>query len=72
MDCEEVSVKLDNEETSWWVLIPQEITPEYFEEVSAIDNEEYVIINEENVVDGISDFVARCILRHPKSKVHEF
>ncbi|XP_026663877.2 uncharacterized protein LOC113463307 isoform X3 [Phoenix dactylifera] len=39
------------------------------EEVSGIDNESYVIISEENVVEGIAHFIASCILENPKSKV---
>lgn len=40
------------------------------EETSGIDNENYVIIREENVVDGIAEFIAKCIHENPKSKVN--
>lgn len=66
----EVPIKIDDGEPSWWVWITHEITPDCLEEVSRIDNENYVIISEENVVDGISNFIARCILEHPESKVY--
>ncbi|WOL18504.1 hypothetical protein Cni_G27301 [Canna indica] len=66
---EEVPIQVDDGEVCWWIWITHETTPECLEEISGIDNENYVIISEENVVDGISDFVARCILEHPKSKV---
>ncbi|XP_038984759.1 uncharacterized protein LOC113463307 isoform X2 [Phoenix dactylifera] len=46
-----------------------EIVPDCLEEVSGIDNESYVIISEENVVEGIAHFIASCILENPKSKV---
>ncbi|KAJ8498577.1 hypothetical protein OPV22_009129 [Ensete ventricosum] len=65
----EVPIKIDDAEPSWWVWITHEITPDCLEEVSRIDNENYVIISEENVIDGISNFIARCILEHPKSKI---
>ncbi|KAJ0984487.1 hypothetical protein J5N97_002843 [Dioscorea zingiberensis] len=58
----------DQGDPSRWVWITHELTSGSSEEVSGIDDENYVIIDEENVVDGISAFIARCIIANPKSK----
>ncbi|KAG6516287.1 uncharacterized protein LOC121971706 [Zingiber officinale] len=65
----EVAIKVGDAEPSWWVWVVHEITPDCLEEISGIDNENYVIISEENVVDGISNYIARCIIEHPDSKI---
>ncbi|XP_077213064.1 elongation factor [Tasmannia lanceolata] len=44
------------------------MVPGNTEELSGIDNESYVIINEEQVVDGVANFIAKCIVSNPKSK----
>lgn len=62
-------IDVDHGEPSWWVWVTHDIVPDCLEEVSGIDNENYVIISEENVVDGVAYFIARCILENPKSKV---
>ncbi|KAL6637082.1 hypothetical protein ACP70R_024654 [Stipagrostis hirtigluma subsp. patula] len=51
-----------------WVLVACDNTRANLEEISGIDNENYVMINEDDIVDGIATFVARCILEDPKSK----
>lgn len=58
----------DHGEPSWWVLVSQDVDPDSLEEVSEIDNENYIVVSEENVVDGIANFIARSILENPKSK----
>ncbi|WOK93419.1 hypothetical protein Cni_G02116 [Canna indica] len=65
----EIMINVDDGEPSWWVWVAHEIPPDCLEEVSGIDNENYVIISEENVIDGISNFIAICILEHHKYKV---
>jgi hypothetical protein len=52
-----------------WVLIARDTAGANLEEISGIDDENYVIISEDDIVDGIATFVARCILEDPKSKV---
>jgi len=52
-----------------WVLVACDTAGANLEEISGIDNKNYVIINEDDIVDGIATFVARCILEDPKSKV---
>ncbi|TVU13316.1 hypothetical protein EJB05_40364 [Eragrostis curvula] len=51
-----------------WVLVASNTTGANLEEISGIDDENYVIINEDDIVDGLVTFVARCILEDPKSK----
>ncbi|KAL3634770.1 hypothetical protein CASFOL_021824 [Castilleja foliolosa] len=63
----EVLINVDNEEPSWWVWVSEETGPKNIEEKSGIDNENYVIISEEHVVEGVATFMARCVLANPKS-----
>ncbi|TVU45509.1 hypothetical protein EJB05_04998 [Eragrostis curvula] len=51
-----------------WVLVASNTAGANLEEISGIDDENYVIINEDDIVDGLATFVARCILEDPKSK----
>ncbi|KAJ8618923.1 hypothetical protein MRB53_015109 [Persea americana] len=68
LHCVEYMVNVDPEEPSWWVWVTEEMVPSNTEEWSGIDNENYVIISEEQVVDGVANFLAQCILSSPKSK----
>ncbi|XP_042508566.1 uncharacterized protein LOC122084408 [Macadamia integrifolia] len=61
----ELLVSLDREEPSWWVWVSDEVVTE---EWSGLDNENYVIVGEEHVVEGVANFMARCILSNPKAK----
>ncbi|KAH6835276.1 elongation factor [Perilla frutescens var. hirtella] len=67
MEKAEVLINIDHEEPSWWVWVSDDIVPKNTEEKSEIDNENYVIVTEEHVVDGVATFMARCILANPKS-----
>lgn len=64
-------VDVGSGEPSFWVWITEEMVPGTVQEPSGIDNESYVIVGEEQVVDGIANFMARCILANPKSRVRE-
>ncbi|CAN6583870.1 unnamed protein product [Malus baccata var. baccata] len=64
----EVLIKIDNEEASWWVWITDDMIPGKVEERSGIDNESYVVVSEEHVVDGIANFMAKCIVSNPKAR----
>uniref|UniRef100_A0A5B6YHR8 RRP15-like protein n=1 Tax=Davidia involucrata TaxID=16924 RepID=A0A5B6YHR8_DAVIN len=64
----EVLINVDPEEPSWWVWVTDEMVPRNVEELSGIDNENYVIVSEEHVVDGVANFMARCILSNPKAQ----
>ncbi|KAL8030894.1 hypothetical protein ABFX02_14G315500 [Erythranthe guttata] len=61
----EVLINVDHEEPSWWVWVPE--VPLKIEEKSGIDSENYVIVSEEHVVDGVATFMAKCILANPNS-----
>lgn len=45
-------------------MIPNDV-----EEQSGIDDENYLVVCEEHVVDGVANFMARCILSNPKALV---
>ncbi|KAF8377038.1 hypothetical protein HHK36_030410 [Tetracentron sinense] len=64
----ETLINLDADEPSWWVWVTDEMVPSNIEEGSGIDKESYVIVNEEHVVDGVANFIARCILSNPKAQ----
>ncbi|TQD91098.1 hypothetical protein C1H46_023332 [Malus baccata] len=64
----EVLIKVDNEEPSWWVWITDDMIPGKVEERSGIDDENYVVVSEEHVVDGVANFMAKCIVSNPKAR----
>ncbi|XP_047981860.1 uncharacterized protein LOC125222975 isoform X2 [Salvia hispanica] len=63
----EILINMDHEEPSWWVWVSDDMVPKNTEEKSGIDNENYVCVTEEHVVDGVATFLARCILANPNS-----
>ncbi|KAG6406025.1 hypothetical protein SASPL_133621 [Salvia splendens] len=63
----EILINMDHEEPSWWVWVSDDMVPKNTEEKSGIDNENYVFVTEEHVVDGVATFLARCILANPNS-----
>ncbi|CAA7024485.1 unnamed protein product [Microthlaspi erraticum] len=65
----EVLIEIDHQEPSWWVLVNDDMIPSNVEEKSAIDNEHYIVVNEEHVVDAVAHFLAKCIMSNPKSKI---
>ncbi|KAI6690900.1 hypothetical protein NL676_027728 [Syzygium grande] len=67
MQSAEFLINVGHEEPSWWVWVTDEMVPSNVEEWSGIDDEKYVVISEEHVVDGVANFMARCILSNPKS-----
>lgn len=69
MESAEILTSLDHEEPSWWVWVNEEMIPNDVEEQSGIDNENYLVVSEEHVVDGVANFMARCILSNPKALV---
>ncbi|PHT26225.1 hypothetical protein CQW23_34156 [Capsicum baccatum] len=68
-DTAELLVNMSLEEPSWWVWVTEDMVPGNFEERSGIDNENYVIISEEYVVDAVANFMARCIVSNPKAQI---
>jgi len=67
LESAEILTSLDHEEPSWWVWVNEEMIPNDVEEQSGIDNENYLVVSEEHVVDGVANFMARCILSNPKA-----
>lgn len=64
----DIMINVDSETPSWWVWVKDEIEPSNVEEWSGIDGENYVVIGEEHVVDGVANFMAKCILSNPKAR----
>lgn len=64
-----ILVNIDQEEPSWWVWVTDEMVPSNVEEWSGIDDENYVVVSEEHVVDGVANFMAKCVLSNPKAQV---
>ncbi|CAN4081334.1 unnamed protein product [Withania somnifera] len=58
----ELLVNMSLEEPSWWVWVTDDMVPSNFEERSGIDDENYLIISEEYVVDAVANFMTRCIV----------
>ena len=67
--CADILINVDSQQPSWWVWVTDELDPSNAEEWSGIDDESYVVISEEHVVDGVANFMARCILSNPKALV---
>jgi len=65
----DILINVDSKEPSWWVWVADETDPINFEECSGIDDESYLIISEEHVVDGVANFMAKCIMSNPKARV---
>ncbi|CAJ2674452.1 unnamed protein product [Trifolium pratense] len=63
----DILINVDSQEPSWWVWVADETDPINYEECSGIDDESYLIISEEHVVDGVANFMARCIMSNPKA-----
>lgn len=61
-------INLNSVEPSWWVWVNDEMVPSNVEERSIIENENYVLVNEESVVDGVANFMAKCVLSNPNAQ----
>lgn len=66
----EILINVDLKEPSWWVWVTDDMVPSTVEERSGLDDESYVIVSEEHVVDGVATFIARCILSNSKAQVY--
>ncbi|KAE8704402.1 hypothetical protein F3Y22_tig00110457pilonHSYRG00102 [Hibiscus syriacus] len=64
----EVLINVDQKEPSWWVWVTDEMFPSNVEEWSGIDDENYIVVSEEHVVDGVANFMEKCILSNPKAQ----
>ncbi|KAK7275662.1 hypothetical protein RIF29_16783 [Crotalaria pallida] len=61
----DILINVDPKEPSWWVWVTDESSN--VEERSGIDDDSYLVINEEVVVDGVANFMARCVLSNPNA-----
>lgn len=68
LQLDEILINIGCEEPSLWIWVSDEMVHGNVEEKSGIDDENYVVISQEQVVDGIANFMARCILLNPKAK----
>ncbi|KAJ6730463.1 hypothetical protein OIU85_021275 [Salix viminalis] len=68
MQLVEVLISFDNKEPSRWVWVTEDMVPSNVEELSGLDNENYVVVSEENVVDGVAYFMAKCLVANPKAQ----
>ncbi|PWA46582.1 hypothetical protein CTI12_AA507280 [Artemisia annua] len=64
---DEILINVGREEPSLWIWVSDEMLHENVEEKSGIDNDNYVVISQEQVVDAIGNFMARCALLNPKA-----
>ena len=69
MQLVEVLINVDDKEPSRWVWVTEDMVPSNDEERSGIDDENYVVVTEERVVDGVAHFMAKCIVANPKAQV---
>ncbi|KAJ6352766.1 hypothetical protein OIU76_001894 [Salix suchowensis] len=68
MQLVEVLINVDEKEPSRWVWVTEDMVPSNDEERSGIDDENYVVVTEERVVDGVAHFMAKCIVANPKAQ----
>ncbi|CAL4926841.1 unnamed protein product [Urochloa decumbens] len=68
MEIGDIPDKMGDGKKGSWVFVASDTAVANLEEISGIDDENYVIINEDDIVDGIATFVARCIVEDPTSK----
>lgn len=69
LETAESLINLKSVEPSWWVWVNDEMLPCNTEERSIIDNENYVVVNDESVVDAVANFMANCVLSNPSAQV---
>ncbi|KAL8125173.1 hypothetical protein AgCh_012738 [Apium graveolens] len=68
LETAEILVNVSSGEPSWWVWVTDEMVPSNVEERSAIDHDNYVVVSEESVVDGVANFMARCVVSNPNAQ----
>lgn len=59
----------NSEDPNWWLLVDDDfLGPDKVEE-DGMDSEGYVVVNQEDFVDGIASFLAKYISAMPEAKV---
>ncbi|KAL5210581.1 hypothetical protein ABZP36_006204 [Zizania latifolia] len=68
LDVGDIPYTEGGEKNGSWILVACDNPGANMEEISGIDNENYVLVNDDDIIDGMTTFIARCILEDPKSK----
>ncbi|GMI90872.1 hypothetical protein like AT1G44770 [Hibiscus trionum] len=68
MHSADILINVNQKDPSWWVWVTDEMVPSNVEEWSGIDDENYIVVTEEHVLDGVANFMAKCILSNPKAQ----
>ncbi|GLJ11740.1 hypothetical protein SUGI_0175920 [Cryptomeria japonica] len=61
-------VNVNLEDPSWWLWVTDDMVPSNVVEKCGLDNEGYIVVTEEDIVDAISIFIANCIFSDPQGK----
>eukprot|EP01018_Ginkgo_biloba_P005597 Gb_00979 [translate_table: standard] len=61
-------VNTNPEDPSWWLWVTDDMVPGKVEERCGLDNEGYIFVTEEDIVDGIATFLARYIVSNPQTE----
>lgn len=64
----DIMVNSNPDDPSWWVWVTKDTVPNKREEQCTLDDENYIIITEEDIVEGIALFMARIVVNNPNSK----
>ena len=63
-------VAVDVEDPDWWLWVtPNDVSPTPNEPSDLLDGSGYVVVESEDVIDGIASFIARFLAAHPEAKV---
>ncbi|XP_039052994.1 uncharacterized protein LOC120194886 isoform X2 [Hibiscus syriacus] len=68
MHAADILINVNQKDPSWWVWVTDEMVPSNVEDWSGIDDENYIVVTEEHVVDGVANFMAKCILSNPNAQ----
>ena len=62
-------VNVSLEDPSWWLWVTDDMVPSNVVEKCGLDNEGFIVVTEEDIMDAISVFIANCILSDSHGKV---
>lgn len=61
-------VNVSLEDPSWWLWVTDDMVPSNVVEKCGLDNEGFIVVTEEDIMDAISVFIANCILSDSHGK----
>eukprot|EP00249_Psilotum_nudum_P011787 c23384_g1_i1 orf=414-1235(+) len=68
-DGDDAMVNLNPEDPNWWMWITDGlVSSEQNEELGDLDNDGYIVVSQDDVVDGMAIFIARYISSNPQAK----